>query len=68
MALGNRPLGLGDIKGTLSVHDDPMFVRRNVDKQLVFVPAVVAEHNFKISTLNENGACSIIPTAKQHPG
>ena len=66
MALGqeNRPLGLGDIKGVLVVHDDPMFVGRNVDKQFVFVPAVKSEHDFKIHLLAEDGACIAFPVAK----
>lgn len=66
MALGeeNRPYGLGDIKGTLTIHDAPTFVQRNVDKQFLFVPDVDSESDFTVHIANENGVCVVVPTSK----
>jgi hypothetical protein len=64
MMIGQEPHGLGDIKGTLMVHDDPEFARRHAGKRLVFVSMFNPEEKVEVFVVGADGACLAFPVPK----
>jgi hypothetical protein len=56
--------GLGDIKSTLTVHDDPAFARRYIGKRFVFVSAHDSDDKIEIYIVAADGACIAFPVGK----
>lgn len=52
---------LGEIRGTLSVFDDPAFARRYAQKRFVFVSAYDPEDKIDVFILDAKGACIAFP-------
>lgn len=53
--------GISDIRATLSVHDDPMFARRNLRKRFIFVSAFDPGQRIEIFVIDAGGACIAFP-------
>ena len=64
MLVGPEPHGLGDIKSTLTVHDDPAFARRYVGKRFVFVSAHDPGEKIEIYIVAADGTCIAFPMTK----
>jgi len=64
MLVGQEPHGLGDIKSTLTVHDDPAFARRYIGKRFVFVSAHDPGEKIEIYIVAADGTCVAFPMAK----
>ena len=57
MSAAQDAQGLGDVRATLSVPDDPMFARRNLRKRFIFVSACDPERRADVFVMDVNGAC-----------
>ena len=57
--------GMGDIRGTLAVYDDPMFARRYTGKRFVFVPSRDPEHPLEVFVIGTDGTCLVFPISKR---
>lgn len=53
---------LADVRGTISVFDDPGFARRYTQKRVIFVSAYDPEDKIDVFILDANGACIAFPT------
>jgi len=54
----------GDITGTLTVQDDPMFAKRHLGKRFEFVSSFDPDERTEIFIVGEDGACLAFPMAK----
>jgi len=52
---------LADIRGTISVFDDPGFARRYTQNRLIFVSAYDPDDKIDVFILDANGACIAFP-------
>lgn len=66
MMVGQEPPRLGDIKNTLTVHDDPEFARRHIGKRFVFVSVHDPGDKVEVFVVGADGACVAFPMAKAH--
>ena len=64
MLVGQEPQGLGDIKSTLTVHDDPAFARRYIGKRFVFVSAHDPAEKIEIYIVAADGTCIAFPMVR----
>jgi hypothetical protein len=59
-----RSLGLGDIKSTLAVHDDPAFARWYIGKRFVFVSTHDPGEKLEIYIVAADGTCVAFPVTR----
>ena len=64
MMVGQEPLVLGDIRSTLTVHDDPAFARRYIGKRFVFVSAFDPDDKVEVFIVAADGTCIAFPVPK----
>ena len=65
MMVGPERYGLGDIKSTLTVHDDSAFSRRYIGKRFVFVSSFDPDYKVEVFIVGADGACIAFPMAKR---
>jgi hypothetical protein len=65
MMVGQESHCLGDIKSTLTVHDDPAFAKRCVGKRFVFVSAHDSDDKIELFIVAADGTCIAFPLAKR---
>ena len=64
MMVGQEPHGVGDIRSTLAVHDDPAFARRHIGRRFVFVSNYDPDDRIEIYIVAADGTCVAFPVAK----
>jgi hypothetical protein len=57
--------GSSDIRGTVTVFDDPGFARRYAQKRLVFVSTYDPNEKIDVFILDANGTCIAFPVGPQ---
>jgi hypothetical protein len=57
--------GSSDIRGTVTVFDDPGFARRYAQKRLVFVSTYDPDEKIDVFILDANGTCIAFPISPQ---
>ena len=64
MMSGEESPGAGDIKSTLTVHDDPAFSRRHIGQRFVFVSAHDPGEKVEVYIVAADGTCIAFPMTK----
>jgi hypothetical protein len=60
-SVSENQTALSDVRGTLTVFDDPGFARRYSQKRLTFVSAFDPDERMDVFILDANGACIAFP-------